>query len=95
MLDILFPLCFNVYQMKIGGSSSYSGYSGKRAVEQTRKQVEKMRAMGIKILAFYIDGGWGDLDDFKRMYGRDAKNIPVTNITKLAYELNKMFIGDK
>ena len=91
--------CPNVYNMKMGGRATMyhsGGYGGKMAVEQTRRQVEKMRSMGIKILAFFIEGGWGsDMEDFKRMYGKDAKHIEVTNITKLAYEINKMFLSDK
>ena len=55
-----------------------------------------MRQMGIKILSFYISSGWGgDIETFKMMYGKNAKHIDVTNITKLAREINKMFIDDK
>ena len=83
----------NVYDMKRGGHAGM--YGGKEALSQTKRQVDKMRSNGIRILSFFIGGGWSDIEDFKTMYGKNAKNIDVTNVTKLAYEINKMFINDK
>lgn len=67
-------------------------YEGRPAVEHTRKQVEKMRDKGIKILSYFIkDSSDGTFDDFKRMYGKDAKDIDVNEIVPLAKTLNAMF----
>jgi len=67
-------------------------YEGSPAVEHTRKQVEKMREKGIKILSYFIkDDSDCTFGDFKRMYGRDAKDIDVNEIVPLAKTLNSMF----
>lgn len=63
-------------------------YSGARAVEHTRKEVNKFRQDGYKILAFLI----GEHEsNFKIMYGKESKHIDVTALIPLAKELNEMF----
>ena len=63
-------------------------HGGKSAVQLTTEAVNEMRRNGIKILSFFI--GSGDYGTFRRMYGKDSKQISVTDVVPLARELNKM-----
>ena len=53
--------------------------------------VNRMKSAGIKVLAFYIGGGYGSSSTFKYMYGKDARTIDTNRIIPLARELNKLF----
>jgi len=64
------------------------------APEIARVMVEKMRNVGIRILAFYIGGGYR-LNTFQYMYGKDASSVSVTELIPLAKELNKLFSTEK
>jgi len=63
--------------------------------EIAQAAVNKMRSVGIKILAFYIGNNEHNLNTFKYMYGKEARNINVTEIVPLAKELNKLFSTQK
>lgn len=64
------------------------GYSPE---ETTRKAVEKMRLNGIKILSFFVtDEYGGSISNFKYMYGKDARQINITQVVPLAKEINRM-----
>jgi len=70
-------------------------YYGESALEHTRKQVDAMRAMGIKVLSYFIGGGqdYGSTQsDFSKMYGKSGKSINVTKLIPLAKTLNQMFL---
>lgn len=68
-------------------------YWGDSAFKHTKIQVDNMKARGIKVLSFFITGGYGsDIDNFKKMYGKDAAYINVTKLTELTKTLNKRFI---
>ena len=69
-------------------------YGGRFAVNHVRKMVGKMRASNIKVLSFYISAieDQQRLNIFKKMYGKDAATINVTQIVPLAKSINKMFI---
>ena len=78
------------------GEPYFSGknfyYSGSRAINHTKKQVQNMRDKGIKILSYFIsEGRTSYLDNFKQMYGTDAQNIDVTDLIPLAKSINKLF----
>jgi len=70
-------------------------YYGESAIQHTRKQVDAMRAMGIKVLSYFIGGGqdYGSTQsDFSKMYGKSGKSINVTKLIPLAKTLNQMFL---
>ena len=51
-----------------------------------------MRAKGVKVLSYFIHGGYiGNEDNFKTMYGKDSQFIDTNQIVPLAKSLNKMF----
>jgi hypothetical protein len=67
-------------------------YFGQSAQQHTKKQVENMKARGIKVLSYFIQGNYSsDMDNFKKMYGNDAENVNVTRLMELAKSLNKTF----
>ena len=60
----------------------------------TKKQVDNMRARGIKILSYFISGNTvydKDNTSFKSMYGKDAQQINTNQITQLARSINTRF----
>ena len=70
---------------------SYSGYS---AEAHTKKQVNKMRNLGLKVISYFISEYDRDRDSsaFKRMYGKDAHFINATNMMEVARTMNKKFL---
>ena len=71
-------------------------YYGVKADKHTQSQVNKMKALGVKVLSYYIDGdsiGESKRKDFDMKYGKDATAyVSVTDIVPLAKTLNKKFI---
>lgn len=83
---------FSSYQ-----SGVYCAYHGEFAIAHTKKQIDKMREAGIKVLAYFIDDRPVDstsenksFNNFKRMYGKDSEHIDVDNLTQLSRSLNNM-----
>jgi len=69
-------------------------YYGPDAAAHTRKQVENMRAKGIKVLSYFISGAHqydSDKNMFTSMYGKDSEFVNTNQLTPLAKSLNKMF----
>ena len=98
-------LCFEAIQDKLmvndsdtyfinfsDGQPSSGEYHDETALEHTRKEINKMRTKGIKILSFYIANTDGYLNAFKHMYGKDAVRIDVNNVIQLAKKINNLFI---
>ncbi len=68
-------------------------YSGHGASVHTKKMVEKIREKGISVLSYFIkDSYGGSLGDFTTMYGKDAKDIDVTNVMSVAKTMNERFL---
>ena len=69
-------------------------YWGEAAVKHGRKEIEKMRDKGVKVMSYFIDGNKesGSWIRFKGMYGNDSQAIDTTNLTQLAKTLNDMFL---
>ena len=69
-------------------------YWGEAAVKHGRKEIEKMRDKGVKVMSYFIDGNKesGSWTRFKGMYGNDSQAIDTTNLTQLAKTLNDMFL---
>ena len=80
-----------------GNSSFY--YSGEMAFNHTRKMVKQMEGMGIKTLSYYVEETYGyrDSDEpsegFKKMYGKGARKIDVTNIAQITKTMNQLFLA--
>ena len=68
-------------------------YSGYGAAKHTALQVKKMQMAGVKVLSYYISGGYGydSMDTFVTMYGKTAENVDVSNLIPLTKTLNKLF----
>jgi hypothetical protein len=80
-------------------SSSGMNYGESNGGTHTRRQVNKIRNKGYKILAYYIDDSYNighntTVNCFKRMYGSDAQFIDITNIISVAKTLNTMFLNN-
>ena len=74
-------------------SNSDIDYSGRGASIHTKKMVEKIREKGISILSYFIkDSYGGGISDFTTMYGKDAKDIDVTNVMSVAKTMNERFL---
>jgi hypothetical protein len=71
-------------------------YMDEIGTSHTKIQVDKIRNNGIQILSYFIeDENIMDdnlKDNFKKMYGKDAKLIRVDEITGLAKTLNELFL---
>jgi hypothetical protein len=75
-------------------TNSYS-YSYEPAYEHTNKMVKKIQSMGIKILSYYVEE-YSNSDEpsygFKKMYGKSAKAIDITNISQITKTMNQLFL---
>ncbi len=68
-------------------------YGGSSAAEHTRKRVNDIKKMGIKVLSYFISSrGDSGSQNFKTMYGRDAETIDVNALIQLAKTLNNLFL---
>jgi hypothetical protein len=70
-------------------------YGGDSAEKHTNKMVKMIESMGIQTLAYFIgDGYTGGSDErsFKRMYGKGAKMIDVTNVNQITKTMNQLFL---
>jgi hypothetical protein len=71
-------------------------YKQEDALIHTSKVVSKIKKKNIKILSYYVTNFqvkniWKE--DFKTMYGKDAKYIDVDNINQITQTLNKLFLS--
>jgi hypothetical protein len=69
------------------------GYGGDYAVKHTRKQVQSLESMGIKVLSYFINSSDFYMDEFRKMYGLGAKRIDTENISQIARTMNEMFLA--
>jgi hypothetical protein len=70
-------------------------YGGSSAEDHTRKMVKKIEGMGVKILSYFVgnkDGNDYSMGAFKRMYGKGAQFIDVTNLTQITKTMNQLFL---
>jgi hypothetical protein len=76
------------------------GYTGNIAAEHTKKQINKIREIGVSVVSYFIQ--CNNLNDrvssknsglFRTMYGKDAQFIDVQNVVQIAHTLNKMFLS--
>ena len=70
-------------------------YSGDTAADHTKKMVKQIEGMGIKTLAYFINDSYSDSYSekrFKKMYGKGAEMIDVTNVPQITKTMNKLFL---
>ena len=66
------------------------------ALSHTKSQVDTMKRNGIKVLSYFISGGYAserESTDFKKMYGSDAQYINVQNVSAVARTINKKMLA--
>ena len=76
-------------------SSNSVYYHGDYAADHARKMVKMMKNNGIKISSYFISSGtpWdGEVNTFKKMYGKDASFINPTNMMEVARTMNQKFL---
>ena len=74
-------------------------YQGHHASKHTRKMVDKIQSMGIKVLSYFVSD-YGDTDStsgsgkvFKDCYGKAASYINVTNVNEVTRTMNGLFMA--
>ena len=71
-------------------------YGGDGAAEHTRKMVKKIEGMGIQTLAYFVGDEYSNssfsMSNFKKMYGKGASFIDVTNLPQIVKTMNKLFL---
>ena len=72
-------------------------YGGNSAETHTNKMVKMIESMGIQTLAYFvsdweIDENSSDARSFKKMYGKGAKMIDVTNVNQITKTMNQLFL---
>jgi hypothetical protein len=90
------------YFVNISDGEPYFGtstfyYTGNTAFEHTRKMVKQIEGMGIKTLSYFVDElSWSSSNEpsegFKKMYGKGARKIDVTNIAQITKTMNQLFL---
>lgn len=80
-----------------GSGYSYQGYY---ASKHTRKMVDKIESMGIKVLSYFVSDYSGPTDStsgsgkvFKDCYGKAASYINVTNVNEVTRTMNGLFMA--
>jgi nitric oxide reductase activation protein len=75
-------------------------YQGYYASKHTKKMVDKIEAMGIKVMSYFVSEYSGDVDStsgsgkvFKDCYGKAAHYINVTNVNEVTRTMNKLFMA--
>lgn len=76
-----------------GFDNSDINYCGEQAVNHTADQVKKIRSYGVNVLSYFITDSYGQSggEQFRKMYGKDAAFINVTQVSELAKSLNEKF----
>lgn len=96
MTKIMKPI-LNKNSVFINYSDGYPGMSTmgtEEGINITKRAINKIRNSGVEILSFFIkdDKCNESMENFIRMYGKNATNINITGIMPLAKELNKKFL---
>jgi len=76
-------------------SNGKISYYHDEALNHTKKMVKEIRSKGVKVLSYFIGGDYertSNQEDFKKMYGKDAKFIDVNSVSALAKTMNKKFL---
>jgi hypothetical protein len=75
-------------------------YQGYYASKHTKKMVDKIQSMGIKVMSYFVSEYSGDVDAtsgsgkvFKDCYGKAAHYINVTNVNEVTRTMNGLFMA--
>lgn len=71
-------------------------YSGEPAFNHTAKMVKQIEGMGIKTLSYFVqeNASNGDVSrGFRKMYGKGAHGIDVTNVSQITKTMNNLFLS--
>jgi len=70
-------------------SVNYSSFG----IKHTAEIVKRIKKMNIEVISYYINSGWGDdIEYFKKMYGRDAKQISPNDVIQIAKSINEKLL---
>ena len=78
-----------------GSGFFYSGYS---AAKHTKRMVDKIEEMGIKVISYFISDYSSDSYSkkiFGLAYGNKSKYIDVTSVSEVSKTMNKLFMEKK
>jgi len=70
-------------------------YHNNTALNHTEKMVKEIRNRGIKVISYYIGDSYDtnrNMNEFKRMYGKDSQFVDVTSVTAVSRTMNKKFL---
>jgi hypothetical protein len=76
-------------------SNSDVRYYHDTATNHTKKMVEEIKDRGIKVISYFIGDTYDrsrNMDEFKRMYGKDSEFIDVTSVMSISKTMNKKFL---
>jgi hypothetical protein len=70
-------------------------YQGEPAFNHTSKMVKQIEGMGIKTLSYFVqEYATGDVSrGFRKMYGKGAHAIDVTNVSQITKTMNNLFLS--
>jgi nitric oxide reductase activation protein len=76
--------------------NTWNSYGGDTAAEHTKRQVQMMREVGVKILSYFISE-YNTTDSisakvFRKMYGENAAFVNVKNSTEVIRTLNNLLL---
>lgn len=91
---------FDSYFLNLSdGEPYYHGhgmsYAGKFAYDHTNKMMKQIEGMGIKTLSYFISDSTTystSREAFKKMYGKSASFVDVTNIPQITKTMNGLFL---
>ena len=73
-------------------------YVGQPAARHTKKMIDNMKKMGIRVLSYFVDGNSRMNPDsecgriFKESYGEAARFIDVTSVGEVSKTMNRLFL---
>jgi hypothetical protein len=70
-------------------------YQGDPAFNHTQKMIKQIEGMGVKTLSYFVDEQpRTDVSrGFRKMYGKGAQAIDVTNVSQITKTMNSMFLS--
>ena len=73
-------------------------YNFSTAINHTRHVIKSYKDSNIGVLSYFISDTWDNQgkssDDFKKMYGKGAKFIDVTNVSSIAKTINNLLLSN-
>jgi uncharacterized protein with von Willebrand factor type A (vWA) domain len=75
-------------------SNRENQYWGEPAVKHTRKMVNQLEGMGVKVLSYFVSDYQSERqkETFRDMYGNGSTFIDVTNMNQVTKTMNQLFL---